>query len=297
VSHPSDDGYRPPPPGATATPFAPARTFNNAIPGQAGDVDPLAQSNDELPKDKTRADFRPEEFDRLILQHGKRIIWRKAMLCPCLRDETQQADLACTDCNGSGYFYVDPLEIQAVMAAFSASTRLYEKFGLWASGEVAVSTQAPYRLSWRDSLEMVDDLMSFNELIKKGNRRGRLRNLPANTDVARYRIAHMTKILVKTAASGSFVTLEQGIDFDLNDQGHIVWTSTGNSKVPDGTIVSVLYDFHPVWIVMSHPHAQRSDVKGFKESPDKIQPLPLQASAQLDFLQDSDRQLPVTGAC
>lgn len=289
-------GFRPPAPGNT-TPYTPTRQFENAIPGTAGEVDPIAESNDTLPLGKTRADFRPEEFQRVILQHGKRITWRKAMLCPCLRDETKQSDLACTDCDGSGYFYVDPLEIQALMFAFSDSTRLYEKFGLWASGEVAVTTQAPHRLSWRDSLEMTDDLMSFNELITKGNRRGRRQSLPANTDVARYRIAHMTKVLVKTDAAGSFSTLEPGLDFNVNGDGHIVWTSQGNTDVPDGTVVSIHYDFHPVWIVMSHPHAIRSDVKGFKENPNKVQPLPLQASAQLDFLTESEVILPVTGAC
>ena len=292
----NDGGFRPPPPGNTV-PFTPTRQFNNQIPGTVGDVDPIAQSNDQLPLNKTRADFRPQEFDRALLQHGKRITWRKAMLCPCLRDETQQADLACTDCDGSGYFYVDPLAIQALMFAFSDSTRLYEKFGLWASGEVAVTTQAPHRLSWRDSLEMTDDLMSFNELIKKDSRRGRRQNLPPNTDVARYRIAHLTKAIVSSTSTGSFTTLEQGIDFNVNDQGHIVWTAAGNAKFPSGTVVSIHYDFHPVWIVMSHPHAVRSDIKGFKEDPNKVQPLPLQASAQLDFLTESETILPVTGAC
>lgn len=289
------EGYRPPPPGNAAPAPEPAREFNSAIPGTAGDTDPLAESNAALPLGKTRADFKPNEFTRTILQHGKRLIWRKAMLCPCIRPETDQADLACTDCDHSGYFYVDPLEIQALMFAFDKRTRLYEKFGLWASGEVSVTTQPDHRIAWRDSLEMVDDLMNFNELITKGNRRGRRQDLPDGTDVARYRLAKLTKAMIKTPAG--IVELEVGVDLDINEQGHIVWTAAGDAKVEDKTVVSIHYDFHPVWIVMSHPHVQRSDLTGFKEVPNKVQPLPLQASAQLDFLSESDIILPVTGAC
>ncbi len=291
----ANDGYRPPPPGNTAPAPEPARGFQNAIPGTAGDTDPLAESNAALPLNKTRADFKPEEFTRVILQHGKRVIWRKAMLCPCIRKVTDQADLACVECDGSGYFYVDPLEIQAVMLAFDKRTRLYEKFGLWASGEVSVTTQPDHRIAWRDSLEMISDLMNFNELITKGNRRGRRQNLPARTDVARYRISKLTKAMIKTPAG--IVALDLDVDLDVNSDGHIVWTPIGDKKVDDKTVVSIHYDFHPVWVVMSHPHVQRSDIKGFKEVPDKEQPLPLQASAQLDYLNESEIILPVTGEC
>jgi hypothetical protein len=291
-----DVGLRPPPPHSEQSGKEPQREFVPTIPGTAGSIDPLADFNEQLPKQKTRADFRPEEFDRALLQHGKRLRWRKAMLCPCINVDSDQASLDCTDCDGSGYFYVDPLEIQAHMASFEANTRLYEKFGLWVSGEVSVTTQAAYRLGWRDSLEMIDDLMNFNELIKKGDRRGRRSMLPANTDSGRYRIAQLTKALVKLGDQ-PITALEIGYHITLNEQGHIEWTAQGQALVPDDTLVSLHYDFHPVWIVISHPHAQRSDVNGFKRSPDEVIGLPLQAAAQLDYLAETERQLPVTGGC
>jgi hypothetical protein len=288
-------GLRPPPPHADPPTKSKTREIGVTIPGTAGEVDPLQAFNESLPLDKTRADFRPEEFDRVILQHGKRLVWRKAMLCPCINLDSDQASLDCTDCDGSGYFYVDPLEIQAHMASFDTKTRLYEKFGLWVSGEVSVTVQQAYRLAWRDSLEMIDDLMNFNELIKKGDRRGRRSALPAGTDAARYRIAQLSKALVKT--SDGIVPLEIGYHVTLNDQGHLVWTPQGDALVSDDQLVSIHYDFHPVWIVISHPHAQRSDINGFKRVPDEAVGLPLQAAAQLDFLAETERILPVTGSC
>jgi len=273
------------------------RTFDNQIPPTARDIDPLAEKNAGIALDKTRADFRPEEFDRVILQHGKRLVWRKAMLCPCIRAESGQADLNCTDCDGSGYIYVDPLAIQAHMASFSKNTRIYEKFGLWQSGEVQVTVQQAYRLGYRDSLEMIDDLMSFDELIEKGDRHGRKSVLDPNVDAARYRIAHLTKVLVRTA--NSITPLEIGYHVEVTENGHLKWTPQGNALVPNKAYVSLRYDFHPVWIVISHPHAQRSDVRGTKTSgpADVVDGLPLQVGAQLDYLSDVSTKLPVTGAC
>ena len=117
-------GFRPPPPHSEQSAVTPIREFKNAVPGTAGSIDPLADFNESLPKDKVRADFRPEEFARAILQHGKRVTWRKAMLCPCINVDSDQASLDCTDCDGSGYFYVDPLPIQAHMASFEKETKL-----------------------------------------------------------------------------------------------------------------------------------------------------------------------------
>ncbi len=293
-----DAGLRPPPPHAEQNPKNQGvREIVVKVPGTAGETDPLGDQNAATQTGKVRADFRPEDFDLVIQQHGKRVRWRKAMLCPCINEDSDQASLDCTDCDGSGYFYVDPMEIQAFMASFSKDTRLYEKFGLWVSGEVSITTQAPYRLGWKDSLEMLDDLMNFNELIKKGDRHGRRSVLPAGTDSGRYRIAQLTKALFKKGTD-PIQALEIDYHLTVNDQGHIKWLAPGNAIVADDTIVSIHYDFHPVWIVISHPHAIRSDINAFKK-PTEAVGLPLQAAAQLDYLADieTNRQLPVTGAC
>lgn len=292
-------GFRPPPPATlpSVPPVAADRPFSNEIPRTAGEVDPNIDAHNATSRRKGRSDFRHggEDFQRLVLQHGKRVVWRKAMLCPCIREDTGQADLGCTECDGSGFIYVDPLPIQALMFEFDAKTRLYEKFGLWVSGNVSVTVESAYRIAWRDSIEMVDDLMSFNELVKKGEHRGRTSLLPAGEDAGRYRIAAMTRALYRDA-QGNVQPLEQGFHFELTDDGHIRWLPSGNKLLPAGSYVSIHYDFHPVWMVISHPHAARSDISGTKTPQERVISLPLQASAQLDFLTDSEKPLPVTGS-
>ena len=228
---------------------------------------------------KTRANFREEEFVRVLEQHGKYVMWRKAILCPCLNETTGQGVLTCAHCDGSGFVYTDPTRIRAHMASFDSKTGIYEKFGMWQEGGCMATVLPKYRLGYRDSLEMEDALMSYCELLKKGNRRGIRSKLPVGKDSARYRI----------------VNLEPKVHYQIDANGWIEWLSQGNKLVEDGTVLSALYDFHPVFLVISHPHATRDDVSGRKTVQNKVISLPIQAAMKLDFLVDVNAAAPVTG--
>lgn len=242
-------------------------------------------SNDGLNVSKTRADFRPEEFERVILQHGKYLVWRKALLCPCFNPETEQAMVNCPNCNADGYIYVHPMRIRGLMMSFDKRMNIFEKFGVLQAGATNVTVSAKYRLGYRDSLEMEDQLISFNELLTKGNRRGPRSVLPAGVDSARFRIVNVAALILRDK-SGAVLSLEEGIHFSITDEGWIRWTSQGNRAIPDKTTFSLHYDFHPIYQIDSWPHATRDDVSGRKTVPsrDRVVALPLQAAAKLDFL-------------
>lgn len=285
------------PPAPTTLLRAPTpREFENKIPPTAGDTDPLEEQHGKLNTGKTRADFREEEFERTIQQHGKRMVWRKAMHCPCMNPTTGQSQVDCENCDQSGFIYVDRIEVRALIMRFEKTTRIYEKFGLWVSGEAEVTIEQQYRLGYRDSLELIDDMMNFNELIKKGDRHGRRSVLPTGTDTARYRIQSLTKVLT-IDSSKNIVVLEPGYHLNINKHGQIEWTAAGNAAAADDSFISIHYDFHPVYIVISHPHVIRSDVRGTKVPKETVIPLPLQAGVQLDFLSNDNPNvhLPVTG--
>lgn len=242
-----------------------------------------------IKKGLTRADFRAEEFSKAIRQHGKYVVWRKALMCPCARNDGQH-DINCEQCDGSGFFYVDAARIQAHMVAFDQKTRLFEKMGVLAEGSCTVTVEAENRLGFRDSLQMRDSVMVYDELLVKGSRRGIRSKLPTRRDSARYRIVDLTRAVVKL--SGSMVPLNEGEHFNI-DRGWIYWTEAGAALVPDGQTVSVRYTFHPVWIIVSHPHATRDDTSGRKSTIDRVISLPTQSAAKLDFLLDINA--PVTG--
>lgn len=243
-------------------------------------------AGDDLRVNKTRADWRGEEFTRAIRQHGKFVYWRKALLCPCSTEETDQASLSCEHCNGSGYVYVQPQCIQALMMQFDKKTNIFEKFGLYQSGTVMVTTEAKYRPGYRDSYEMRDDVIPMNELLIKGNRRGRRSVLPDGVDSARFRIVNIASILTELA-TGELISLEEDIHYTVTDEGWIRWTATGNRTVKDDSVISIHYDMHPIFLVDSWMHITRNDTSG-RRAPNasRIVAHPVQAMAKLDFLVD-----------
>ena len=256
---------------------------NNAIPKTVGDTDTSAASP---PVEKARADFRVEEFTRLIRQKGYFCRWKKAMLCTCKSPETDQARLGCEICDGSGFFYIDPIDVQAIFTGIGKEHDIYKQPGEWISGDANVTVEAQYRLGFRDSVEMCDSVMSFNEWITKGDRRGKRFGLPDNTDSARYKIVSIAALFY-TDATNMPVRLEEGIHYDITPEGWISWLFQGQ-KIPEGTTLSIHYEFHPIWIITTHPNAVRDTVVLFKREKQTVEALPLKCKAALDFIVNSN---------
>lgn len=269
-------------------PIKPAKPVG--LPSRGVDVPATVKDRDTsvegLPTTKFRADFRVEEFQRVLLQHGKHVTWRKAMLCPCQSPETSQAKLACEQCDGGGYLYVDPLHVQCLMSQFDKRTSVYEKFGIYQQGAVQVTAAAKHRLGYRDSIEMLDAVIAFNELLTKGNRRGRRSTLPDDCDSARFRVVSVAKLLYRCERRRTLVPLEEGTHFRITREGWLRWTAAGDREVPTGGLLSIHYDFHPIYLVASWMHVTRDDVVGRKAIPARATALPVQAMAQLMWLTD-----------
>lgn len=247
----------------------------------------LTTAGDGINTSKTRADWREQEFIRLLRQHGKYVIWRKALLCPCLVADTGQVRVDCDRCNGDGYIYVAPHRIQAVMMQFDKKTSIYERYGLFQEGSCQVTTEPQHRLGYRDSIEMLDSVIAMNELLTKGNRRGRRRVLPDGVDSARFRIVSISHLL-SMKDDGSIVALEEGLYFTITDEGWIRWTERGDRLLKDGATFTVHYDFHPIFICISWMHVTRDDVSGRNAPRDQPRTVshPVQAMLKLDFLVD-----------
>lgn len=260
-----------------------------------GEQDPNFDAT--LPVDKTRVDFREKEFIKAIRQKGYHVRWRKAMICVCINPETEQSRVrgACDICDGSGYFYIDPHEIQAIMTGLTKSSDIYRKPGRWLQGQSQITVEPQYRIGYRDSIEMLDAVSTFNEWITKGNRRGIRSKLPTGVDAARYRIVRVTALFY-ASPDLTPVRLEESLHFKINGSGWIEWLPEGN-KIADGTLFSIHYEFHPVYVVTSHPHALRDTVTSQKKAKPTVLNLPVQASVLLDYLLDVNTALPTTTVC
>jgi len=248
---------------------------------------------------KVRADFRPEEFVRVIRQKGYFCIWRKAMICPCFNLRTNQCALNCDDCGGSGYQYIDPQLIQAVMTRFDRKDDVYKHAGHFFSGTAKATTEPQYRLGYRDSLELRDSVIVYNEYITKGNREALRQRLPKwderKVDSARYKVVRSVAMLFKDS-SNETRRVEEGTEFWITQEGWIEWSPAGDRLIPDGTTLSFNYEIRPVYIVTSHSNLIRNTVSARKRANPTVEALPIQVDVMLDYLdQSTENPSPVTG--
>lgn len=257
-------------------------TLSRKVEIPASDKDKRTETHTDLKLGLTRSDFKTEEFIRVIRQKGRFGVWRKALFCPCNSARSDQPKINCSICDGSGYYYVHPLHIRAVMGSMDRKTRMLERYGEWLEGSMSVTTEPQFRLGNRDAIELKDTLMVFDELLKKGNRRGIRAQLPTNVDSARYRIVNVTAMLYLDADE-TIVHLREKTHYELTADGWIHWLDAAKTIAKD-TVISIRYEFHPIYIVISHPQTLREEISLAKSSTARVIALPINALAKLDYL-------------
>ena len=110
--------------------------------------------------------------------------------------------------------------------------------------------------------------------------------LPEDCDSARFRIVSVAKLLYRCAGQDELTPLEEGTHFDVTSEGWLRWRAAGDRVVPAGGLLSVHYDFHPIYLIASWLHVTRDDVVGRKAIPARATALPVQAMGQLMWLTD-----------
>jgi hypothetical protein len=254
--------------------------------------DPYADRRGTINTRKTRGQFRTIEFIRAIQQHGYFLLWRKAVICPCLNPVTKQVEMNCDHCDGSGFFYFDPIETRGIMSRFERNAKTYEKFGSWVEGSAQLTVEPQYRMHYRDQIEMLDSVMTHSEVITKGDRHGLRSKLPENRDSARYRIHRMVQAVILDTDTQEITKLEEGYHYKVDVNGWVEWLAAGQTLVADETVISLLYDYHPIFMVMSHLHAFREAVLESKSPVAEVFSLPVQTTIKLDYLSDVSIPLP-----
>jgi hypothetical protein len=235
---------------------------------------------------KGRVDLQPDKFSRIIQQVGYPLVWTKALLCPCVSPASEQARVDCKTCDSSGYFYVEPIEVQGIMTDLESKKGIYRNLGEWLTGTAVMTVNGDVRFGYRDRFAMVHSVMVFNEWIQKGNRRGIRSTLPVHVDACRYKIVRMLHLMWEPVEDESPVALQQRLDFEVTDEGWIKWIGPGHN-IPDGATLTAHYEFHPVWVVITSPHGLRDTVTRHKEPLPVAKSLPLRAAVKLDYLVDS----------
>jgi len=258
-----------------------------------------------------RVDFKPDKFDLAIITKGYRVWWSRSGICPCRNnDQTDQAQVNCPVCKGTGWFhylpdlglegythdpYGNPIEINdagdavsimAIMTAATLDPQIYEKFGEWTFGTLKVSTQAMNRIGYRDRLVLRDAELVWGQLIEfDGETKIEVTGGRSNAGL-RYP-AVRTQLLCRVSSAGERINYRLDVDYQIDTDGGLVWLTTPPD--PD-TMLFLSYTINPVFRVLDHVFAFRDTLVAAKTAAksvaDQHRKLPVHAMAKLDFLVD-----------
>lgn len=226
-----------------------------------------------LTKLKPRADFRVEDFERMIDAQGARLAWARAIRCPCVpvNAQTQQPDPRCERCRRHpGWTFFGPADYfvpaavgqldqlqQAVVEHYGASVIRgimvglnhrddeFNKLGIWRFGEGLVTVRPQNVLAYNDRLVDLDSEIAFSEVLEVTYQQNQVVQ-----PTTRYPV-----LALNHALDNRGVTYRQGADLILSPKGELRWRS-GHAPVAK-TRVTLSYLCHAHWRVMDQPHVMR----------------------------------------
>lgn len=263
------------------------------------------------PKLGVRADFKPEEFRKIIFTDGLTLIWEMAQECPCARrtaatvtlgnmvdatggeGHTAEPRMDCVVCGGRGYFHHSAQEIVGIVTDARSDPRRFEVWGGEnALGMVSISLLPENLPGFLDRFTMKNSVQLFREVRTRTADVVEALRYPVVPRVLDLQGGEQTIAVLhayKAGADGVAPAdglLTVGVDFDVTVDGKIDWTKgIANGKAPvEGGRYAMAYYAHPRWVVVNHPHAIRDTNVGFKKSAPEHQPLPVQAVCKLEFL-------------
>jgi hypothetical protein len=109
-----------------------------------------------------RVDFNQNSFDSLLKTKGRRIIWEKAIICPCREITTGSALSTCKNCGSTGWVFINPKNINILIHSLG----IKNDFSNWseeARGTINCSSPNENDITSMDKLTIVDAISYFDE--------------------------------------------------------------------------------------------------------------------------------------
>ncbi len=239
------------------------------------------------PKKCQRSDFDPVGIQCVLMTKGQRARWEKAQACVCTAVNNGVPDGSCPVCGGTGRVYTDGEEVRLLVESVEIEPRLYERFGQWVLGTVKLTLRPEHLPGYLDRFTLLDAVMVVRETAV---RQGPVQSL-------KYPVAvrNMTLVLdgqeqpvdvgVLYMARSDGTRLEPATDFTVTEDGAIDWTPGDQAgTAPDeeeGFVVT--YYAHPRYVTTEYPHASRVTYTKMKGTTERVQYLPVQVLARLEY--------------
>lgn len=198
--------------------------------------------------------FDPVKFDEELIAHGAPALWQQARVCPCIQEQTGQADPICPFCRDYPGIIWDAGTFLRMLAPGRRRSQEYDTAGGWVEGVVTLtfpSTVTPAHL----------DRVGFavGEMVVNNERHRRGQSDPLGGSLERLRIRPCLSVDFADAIIGADPTTDPptagtltryvaDVDFTIEDTGNIVWADSGP---PSGIQYTLRYTTRPTFVCWS----------------------------------------------
>lgn len=111
-----------------------------------------------------RADLIKSNFDRLVTEKGREVIFEKSLKCPCKSQSINNLS-SCKNCGGTGWIFTNAKTTRMVLQGIEVATKL-QGWSEELRGMVKVTAMAEENLSYMDRITAIDGTSFYNEVIQ-----------------------------------------------------------------------------------------------------------------------------------
>lgn len=216
-----------------------------------------------------RIDFKPAWFTDVIEQKGLKINWYKALMCSCaVNNQSGQPDPNCPYCDGFGYIYQSPIELDVVTQSVTALPE-FMLAGYAQFGELLITPKDDIDITVPDRIEFIDYVTTHTHAVLRKN---------GDEDTNRYPIYQVAYIFYK----GTYYI--ENIDFEIDTVNpRIIRWLTAN-RPETRTKYTIRYLTHPRYLISKAVHEKRATfVKNGITAAIEYKRLPTQWIAKKEF--------------
>lgn len=110
-----------------------------------------------------RADLNRSDFDLLIQQKGRDVIYERGLQCPCKSKSGNQLS-TCRNCGGTGWLFINPINTRMIITQL-AVTSDFKPWSEEARGTINITCIESINLSFMDKITLPEADAIYNEAI------------------------------------------------------------------------------------------------------------------------------------
>lgn len=214
-----------------------------------------------------RTDFLTPDFSALVEQKGVDVIWERAIPCPCSKRQVHMS--VCRNCRGTGWVFINPTLIKAVVSSINRDTK-YKEWSTELLGTVSITVRPEHHLNYMDKFTIQNSSAIQSEVleVKFSNDK-----LYVNTI---YPTTSIVEIFKYQGPSLPLKLIQQ--DFDINED-HFV-TFVAGKELKEGDYITITYKHNIVYNILDLPHDVRNTYILNNLSREELLKLPISAIAR-----------------